>query len=115
MRYPKNQLIGLLMSGIVIHPFILDNGIDLVSDGYVRIVDDQGRVGYADTQGLIKIQPQFAFGFPFKEGVARVTKTGKLVEVPGSDGEYHRWESDAWFCINKTGAVVDQCPGDPVR
>ena len=22
MRYPKNQLIGLLMSGIVIHPFI---------------------------------------------------------------------------------------------
>jgi hypothetical protein len=115
MRYPKNQLIGVLMSGLVIYPFIFDNGIDLVSDGYVRIVDDQGRVGYADTQGVIKIQPQFAFGFPFKEGVARVTTTGKLVEVPGSDGEYHRWESDAWFCINKKGAVVDHCPGDPVR
>ena len=90
-------------------------GPDPVSDGYARIVDDQGRVGYADAQGTVKIKPQFAYGFPFEEGIARVTKTGKLVEVSGSDGEYHRWESDDWFCIDKTGAVVDRCSLESVR
>lgn len=115
MRCQLSNLICLFLSGVVIQPFIFENGVDPVSDGYVRVIDAKGRVGYADTRGAIQIQPQFAFGMPFKEGIARVTKTGKLVEVPGSDGEYHRWESDAWFCIDKTGAVVDRCPSEPVR
>ena len=115
MCSPTSRLIFLLMSGLLIRPFIFDNGPDPVSDGYARIVDDQGRVGYADAQGTVKIKPQFAYGFPFEEGIARVTKTGKLVEVSGSDGEYHRWESDDWFCIDKTGAVVDRCSLESVR
>ena len=49
------------------------------------------------------IPPRFAFGFPFKDGRAKVTDSGHLEEVEGSDGEYHYWVSDNWYWIDKMG------------
>ena len=86
----------------------IDNGEDYLQDGMRRIVDRQGRIGYVNEKGAIIIKPQFAFGFPFKDGRAKVTNRGEKKVVPNSKGEYHYWESDKWFYINKRGVSLPQ-------
>lgn len=86
--------------------FQCDNGSDYVSEGMYRIVDQRGRIGYADESGKTVIKPRFAFGFPFKNGKAKVTEKGTMKEVPGSGGEYHYWNSDEWYYINKKGKRI---------
>ena len=88
-------------------PLQYDNGDDYVREGLYRIVNEQGKVGYADAQGRVIIAPRFAFGFPFEQGKARVTDSGREVSVPGSGGEHRRWESDAWYYIDRTGKRLD--------
>lgn len=83
--------------------FQVDNGPDYVRDGLYRIVDGHGRVGYADPRGRVVIKPRFAFGFPFEKGKARVTDSGAESVIFGSGGEYHRWEGDDWYYIDKSG------------
>ena len=87
-----------------------DNGDDPVREGLYRIVDGQGRIGYADERGRVVIAPRFAFGFPFAQGRARVTDSGRKATVPGSGGEYHRWESNDWYYIDRTGKRADAPP-----
>lgn len=87
--------------------FQYDNGDDYVRDGLYRIVDERGRIGYADEEGMTVITPRFAFGFPFENGKAKVTDAGQWKEVAGSRGEYHYWESDDWYYIDKTGRESD--------
>ncbi|WP_301025264.1 hypothetical protein [Muribaculum sp.] len=89
-------------------PFQYDNGDDYVRDGLYRIVDERGRIGYADKNWNTVITPRFAFGFPFENGKAKVTDTGQLKEVEGSRGEYHYWESDDWYYIDKSGRKIDR-------
>ena len=86
--------------------FQCDNGSDYVSEGMYRIVDQRGRIGYADESGKTVIKPRFAFGLPFKNGKAKVTEKGTMKEVPGSGGEYHYWNSDEWYYINKKGKRI---------
>lgn len=83
--------------------FQYDNGDDYVRDGLYRIVDERGRIGYADEKGNTGITPRFSFGFPFENGKAKVTDCGQMKEVEGSRGEYHYWESDDWYFIDKSG------------
>ena len=84
-----------------------DNGPDYPSEGLYRIVDDNGLIGYADEEGNTVITPRFKFGFPFKDGHAKVTDAGQLEEVPGSGGEYHQWQSSDWYLIDPTGRKID--------
>ena len=83
--------------------FQYDNGDDYSSEGLYRIVDRKGRIGYADKEGKTVIRPRFAFGYPFEGGRAKVTDSGQRKEVPGSGGEYHYWESDGWYYIDRNG------------
>lgn len=86
-------------------PFIFDNGADYIVNGYYRIVDKNGRIGYADSLGNTTIKPTFAFGLPFNPaGQARVTNTGERKQ----DGEYWLWESEDWFYIDTKGSRVDE-------
>ena len=55
----------------------IDNGEDYLQDEMRRIADRQGRIGYVNEKGAIIIKPQFAFGFPFKDGRAKVTNRGE--------------------------------------
>ena len=66
--------------------FQYDNGDDYVSEGLYRIVDQKGRIGYADETGKTVIRPRFAFGYPFEGGKAKVTDSGERKEVAGSGG-----------------------------
>lgn len=72
-------LLTLLLGGCISHysNYQYDNGDDYVSEGTVRIVnDDNGKIGYATPDGIILIEPQYAFGYPFKNGRAKVTYEG---------------------------------------
>ncbi len=84
-----------------------DNGDDYVEDGMQRIIDENGRIGYADESGRTVITPRFKCAFPFENGKAKVADYGETKEVPGSGGEYHYWESDGWYYIDKTGRKIE--------
>lgn len=89
-------------------PFQYDNGDDYVSDNRYRIVSKENKMGYADPSGYVVIKPRFAFGFPFKNGKAKVTDTGEEKEMEGSNGEYHYWDSDDWYYIDEWGNKVNE-------
>ncbi|WP_413511990.1 WG repeat-containing protein [Myroides odoratus] len=93
-------------------PFMYDNGPDYVVEGVYRIVDEEGKMGFANVRGEVVIQPQFAFVFPFENGLAKATQEGKKQEVEGSKGEYHYWNSENWFYIDKKGNTVSNQPNN---
>lgn len=97
--------VAMILCGCARHytAFQYDNGDDYPSEGLYRIVDRKGRIGYADKEGKAVIRPRFAFGYPFEEGRAKVTDSGQRKEMPGSGGEYHCWESDGWYYIDRNG------------
>ncbi|MEE3386188.1 MAG: WG repeat-containing protein, partial [Prevotella sp.] len=76
---------------------------DDVHEGLYRILDDEGKIGYADTLGNVVIKPQFQCAWPFEGGRARVAYHGKK----NSMDEHSEWESDEWFYIDKNGQRVD--------
>jgi hypothetical protein len=86
-----------------IHTF--DNGPDYAQEGLFRIWKN-GKMGYADERtGKIILYPQFSCGFPFDNGVAKVTYKCNESEP---DGEGHRtWSSEEWFYIDHAGSKVD--------
>lgn len=84
--------------------FQYDNGPDYPSEGLFRIVDKDGKIGFADTTGHVVITPQFAFAYPFADGKAEVTKEGKPQPI-GKDG-YSTWKSKNWYYINKEGNII---------
>lgn len=82
-----------------------DNGDDYFCEGYQRIVDKDGKVGFRDSLGNVIIEPRFAFAYPFKGGYAEVTDSGYNESVkPGN--EYHEWISDSWYLIDRKGNAV---------
>ena len=76
---------------------------DDICEGLYRILDDEGKIGYADTLGHVVIKPQFQCAWPFEGGRARVAYHGKK----NSMDEHSEWESDEWFYIDKNGQRVD--------
>jgi hypothetical protein len=105
MKYILHILLLIALAGCAskYSAFQFDNGNDYIQDGLYRIVDNQGLIGYANQNGTVVIKPQFAFGFPFEGGKAKVTNTGKSKEVTGSHGEHYYWDSNDWFYIDKGG------------
>lgn len=76
---------------------------DDVHEGLYRILDDEGKIGYADTLGNVVIKPQFQCALPFEGGSARVAYHGKKNDMD----EHGEWESDEWFYIDKNGQRLD--------
>lgn len=88
------------------YTYSYDNGPDYVAEGYLRIVDDQHLMGFADTLGNIIIKPQFAFACPFSDNRAKVTYTGKK-KLLDANGEHWLWLSEDWFYIDKDGNKLE--------
>ena len=84
--------------------FPFDNGPDYPSEDLFRIID-KGKIGYANLNGEIIIAPQFDCAYPFKNGKAKVSNN--CISVSDDKwGEYHSWESNDWYFIDKKGKRI---------
>lgn len=81
--------------------FPFDNGPDYPSEGYFRIVAD-GKIGYADEMGNIRIKPQFNAALPFRNGMAAICTSCSLIR----EGEHSFWEGGKWGFIDPNGLIV---------
>ena len=78
---------------------------DYLSEGYFRIINDEGLIGFADSLGHVMITPQFKFAHPFIGGKAKVAYTGQI-QKDGPRDEHGIWVSDNWFYIDHQGRKV---------
>ena len=83
---------------------MFDNGPDWIVDGLFRI-SRNGKIGYADKNGVIVIEPKFECAEQFENGVARVALNCKLVKDK-SDPAPSALASDSWLFIDKKGNKV---------
>lgn len=58
-------------------PFLFDNGADYFQEGFARIVDPSGKMGFISAAGVIVVPPTYDFVYPFCHGVARTALAGK--------------------------------------
>lgn len=79
--------------------FKCDNGPDYLKEGLFRMMDEQGRIGFADSSGNVVIHPQFLYTTPFTNGHAYVTEHGG----ESNEREHTFWQSDEWKIINRNG------------
>jgi hypothetical protein len=80
-----------------------DNGPDYIEEGLFRIVKD-GLIGFANEAGEIVIAPHYQCAYPFEDGTARVAfDCESTIEF-----EMTKWESEKWFFINHSGAIVPE-------
>lgn len=84
-------LLALLLCGCAaspaVVPFHYDNGPDYVREGLYRIVDDRGRMGYADESGRVVIAPRFAFALPFEGGKAKNARRSRAPAASTGTGK----------------------------
>ncbi|MEM7180518.1 MAG: WG repeat-containing protein [Spirochaetota bacterium] len=83
---------------ILFTPFIYDNGPDPFQEGLARFVQDD-KIGYYTPLGQISVPPKFDFGYPFKNGKAKVCVGCKKK----SYGEHYRYRGGKWFYIDARG------------
>jgi len=117
-RYPMcftdtfNKFAIVLMSGkgfvgidrkenVLFNVYPFDNGPDYPLCGLFRITKN-GKIGYADLNGKIVIQPQFDCAYPFKNNKAKVGVGCK----ENKSGEHHFWTGGNWHTIDLDGKVV---------
>ncbi len=57
-------------------PYLYDNGADYFQEGFARIVDASGKVGFISAAGVIVIPPHYDFAYPFCHGLAKTALAG---------------------------------------
>ncbi len=89
---------------ILFDAYMFDNGPDELADGLFRIIRN-GKIGYADKNGVIVIEPKFECADKFENGKASVAlECRKFIEK--YDSEHSRMESNSWFYIDIKGNKV---------
>jgi hypothetical protein len=86
---------------ILFEVFWYDNGPDYFSEGLFRIIKN-GKIGFADRNGQIIIEPIYECATPFENGKSKVAFDCYLKEF----GEYKRMESNEWFFIDNKGKIL---------
>lgn len=89
---------------ILFEAYMFDNGPDWPEEGLFRIIRN-GKIGYADKNGIIVIEPEFECADQFENGTARVAINCNLARSE-NDPEHTSMESDSWFYIDKNGNIV---------
>jgi hypothetical protein len=88
---------------VLFKAYIFDNGPDYPAEGLLRIVDEKGLIGYADTAtGRVVLAPRYEAAFPFDSGRARVGRGCRQQ----SDGEHSWWRCAEWSYIDHQGRPV---------
>lgn len=88
------------------HPFWFDNGPDYFSEGLMRIVGDNNKVGFADKKGNIVIAPLYDESSPFHYGYADFCNGCYKERISEHDFKFHTTEGYSNGYINKKGEVV---------
>ncbi|MCX5744302.1 MAG: WG repeat-containing protein [Proteobacteria bacterium] len=57
-------------------PFPFDNGADYFQEGFARIVDPAGKVGFLSQAGQIVVSPRYDFAYAYCHGVAKTALGG---------------------------------------
>lgn len=83
---------------------------DKLNDGEIRIVDEQGKIGFANDKGEITIKPQFEFVTEFSNGKAIIGQSCKKVpwdkHQDGIDDHYSILCGKYGY-INKKGEIIE--------
>jgi hypothetical protein len=84
--------------------FPFDNGPDHESEGVYRIIDKDGKIGYAKyLSDKIIIETTYTCAYPFINGKAKVSVNCNKIQ----EGEHVSWESNEWIYINKKGEKIN--------
>ena len=83
--------------------FRYDNGPDYVESGFFRIIKN-GKIGYANPNGKIIIEPNFDCAYPFEGDFAIVSDNCETIK----EGEHTRWKSESWYKITKNGKRAEK-------
>ena len=95
----ENKLIGIDIKERELFEVVsLNNTPDLPSEGLFRI-KRKGKVGFANDEGVIVINPKFKYAEPFKDGKAKVCNNCSIK----NNGEYNGLKMQNAFYINKKG------------
>lgn len=106
-----NELIAINSEGKkLFNVYLFDNGPDYLSDGLFRIVHDN-KVGYANMDGEIIIEPQFFAASPFTNSLAKVSYVGETQKT----GEHIMTVNGKWGIINKKGELLLPCYYDEIH
>jgi hypothetical protein len=89
---------------ILFDAYIFDNGPDWLKDGLFRIVRS-GKIGYADKNGTVIIEPKYECAEPFDKGVASVAFDCTHVQNTNIS-EHSAMVSGSWHCIDKKGKTL---------
>lgn len=93
------KILGIDQNGTELYEvFNYDNGPDEIQSGLFRIIKNE-KIGYADPDGKIIIEPQFACAYPFDGDFAKVSDDCETVK----EGEHAMWESENWYQITQNG------------
>ena len=83
--------------------FRYDNGPDYLESGLFRIIKN-GKIGYANPNGKIIIEPSFVCAYPFEGDFAKVSDNCETIK----DGEHSMWKSENWYQITKNGKRAEK-------
>ena len=85
--------------------YCFDNGPDYVKEGLFRIIENN-KMGFANMDGEVVIEPQFDFVWPFQECGYAVFNTGGKKVIYDTRNNYSIWKGGKWGIINKKGEIV---------
>lgn len=90
--------------------FTYDNGPDFPVEGVFRITKDS-KVGFANLDGEIIIEPKYSALYPFGEGLSAFCEDCQTERM----GEVSVWKNGKWGFLNKKGEVVIEPQFDAVN
>jgi len=87
---------------VLFRAYLFDNGPDYPAEGVMRIVNEAGLIGYADTAtGRVVLPPRYEAAYPFENGRAQVGSRCQVLR----DGEHSVWSCGQWQYIDHQGRV----------
>ena len=107
VAHPVNTIYNLQGKPLY-YTLLFDNGSDYFQEDVRRIVSiDTGKVGFANEEGTILVQPEWDFAFPFNYGYAEV-----MNDVKKQYEDQEHWsvvpisEHSFFGYINKNGKII---------
>ena len=98
------KLLGIDQNGTELYEvFKYDSGPDYLESGLFRIIKN-GKIGYANSNGKIIIEPRFDCAYPFNGDYALVSDNCEMIK----EGENFIWKSEKWYQITTDGKRVEK-------